>query len=65
VFLHTRELWSAFYQARRDAKYQEQTVGQKQRLSYADIVVTDEDTAMNKMLHSGDPLWCLLEDLED
>lgn len=59
ILLHTKELWSSFWQARRDASYIEATTGQKQKLQYADILVTDEDTAMNKMLYSLDPLWCL------
>lgn len=57
LLLHTRELWSSFFQARKDANYIETTVGQKQKLQYASIDITSEGEAMNRMLYSSDPLW--------
>jgi len=59
VFLQCVELWNAFDQARRDATYIEQTTGQKQRLLFADVVVTDAATVVMRGAKSrADPLWC-------
>lgn len=57
VFLHSRELWSCFFQARKDAAYIEATTGQKQKLQYASIDVLSDDEALKKMMFSDDPLW--------
>jgi hypothetical protein len=39
MFMHIDELEKSFEQARRDARYLEDTYGNRQKLNYADIVI--------------------------
>jgi hypothetical protein len=56
VYLGCRETWWAFFNARRDARYIEATLGQRQRLNQATIVVTEEEEVV-KRNDGGSPLW--------
>jgi hypothetical protein len=56
VLLGCRETWWSFFNARRDARYIEQTLGQQQRLNMATINVTTEQEVCDKV-NEGDPLW--------
>lgn len=62
IFLHTRELWASFWQARKKAAYIESTTGQRQRLQYASLLVKSENEALDLMAHSTDPLWSAMLD---
>ncbi len=59
VAQHCLELWLAFRQARSDAAYIQQTIGQQQRLQFADVIVTGEAEIdeRSSALHA-DPIWC-------
>ena len=56
VVLACAETWMAFERARRGAAYIEQTTGQKQRLNFVPIFVTDEDSVIRRA-NANDPLW--------
>jgi hypothetical protein len=56
VYLGCRETWWAFWNARRDARYIEATLGQRQRLNQATIVVTEEQEVV-KRHDGGSALW--------
>lgn len=56
VILACAETWMAFERARRGANYIEQTTGQKQRLNYVPIFVSDEQKIIRRA-NSGDPLF--------
>ena len=56
VYLGCRETWWAFWNARRDARYIESTLGQRQRLNQATIVVTEEQEVV-KRHDGGSALW--------
>jgi len=56
VYLGCRETWWAFWNARKDARYIEATLGQRQRLNQATIVVTEEQEVV-KRHDGGSPLW--------
>lgn len=59
VYLGCRETWWSFERSRVDARYIEGTLGQKQRLNQATLVVqTDEAVALARC-DAGDPLWAL------
>lgn len=58
VVLGSRETWWTFEQARRDARYIEETTNQPQRLNRATINVTDEKTVLDRC-DRGDPLFAL------
>jgi hypothetical protein len=56
VVLACAETWMSFERARRGAAYIEQTTGQKQRLNFVPIFVTDEDSVIRRA-NANDPLW--------
>lgn len=56
VYLHCRELWNSFQKAVGDARYIEDSMGQKQKLNLATISVLTPDQVVS-MSASGDPLW--------
>lgn len=56
LYLHCRELWGAFAKARGDARYIEDSMGQKQKLNLATISVLTADQVAGK-LSSTDPMW--------
>lgn len=56
VMLGCRESWWSFFNARRDARYIEQTLGQQQRLNQATITVTSEEEVCRRF-DAGEPLW--------
>jgi hypothetical protein len=56
VLLGCRETWWSFWNARRDARYIESTLGQRQRLNQATIIATEEDEVIRRH-ESGSPLW--------
>lgn len=57
VVLACAETWMSFERARRGATYIEQTTGQRQRLNYVPIFVSDEKTVIDRAT-AADPLWC-------
>lgn len=59
IFLHCKELWECFAQARRDAKHQEELTGQRQKLNLATISVLTEQDVYGRLATSSDPLWAM------
>lgn len=56
VMLGCRESWWSFFNARKDARYIERTLGQRQRLNQATITVSSEEEVIVRF-DRGDPLW--------
>jgi hypothetical protein len=56
ILLLCRESWWSFFNARQDARYIEQTLGQKQRLNQATVCVANEMEVCERF-DRGDPLW--------
>lgn len=56
VYLHCKELWDAFANARRDARYIEDSTGQQQKLNLATVAVLTAGEVASKIA-SADPLW--------
>lgn len=56
VLLGCYEQWEVFRQACLDAEYIERTIGQAQKLTFADIEVQEEEAIITRH-EAGDPLW--------
>ena len=56
MYVHCRELFEAFENARSDARYIEDSTGQVQKLNLATISMLTTSDAVARFV-SGDPLW--------
>lgn len=60
IFLHCKELWECFEQARRDAAHQQEIGGQEQKLCIATHAMLSEHDVLRMQL-AKDPLWSPME----